>query len=96
MSAHALSLLSLICGIFALVALGVWLRTGRRSAWMRIVAGLFVMVAAVSGYISRLPEKPVAGQGSLVGARTPGDDPAASRCAQARAFSANIPPECRH
>jgi hypothetical protein len=94
MSASALLWLSLIGGFVALATLLTWFATRRRYAWLRVVAGLSVIVAVVSGYVARQPEKPVVGQGSLVGGQTPGTDPEAARCAQARAFSANVPPEC--
>ena len=94
MTAYGLSVVSLVSGIGTLATLGAWLITRRRYAALRIAAGVFVIIAAVSGYISRQPEKPVVGQGSLVGGRQGAGNPAIDRCAQARAFAATIPPEC--
>ncbi|CAO4166648.1 hypothetical protein [Methylorubrum aminovorans] len=95
MTASALSILSLAGGIGAVALLVAWLATRRRYTVLRILAGVFVIVAVVSGYVSRRPEKPVAGEGSLVGARQGAGDPTAAHCAQARAFGADIPAECR-
>lgn len=95
MTASALSLLSLVAGIGGIAMLVAWLATRQRHAVLRILAGVLVIVAVVSGYVSRRPEKPVAGQGSLVGARHGTGDPTAVNCAQARAFGADIPAECR-